>query len=85
MLNIYVFLIFDIFLHSIRKCRNISSLILSKQKVQNLRSIGRGEVPIMSIVWEHCPVSVNSMSMTTEPNKIYICMIFLSKYIFSPF
>ena len=48
----------------------------------------RGEVPIMSIVWEvweHCPVSVNSMSMTTEPNKIYICMIFLSKYIFSPF
>ena len=45
----------------------------------------RGEVPIMSIVWEHCPVSVNSMSMTTELNKIYICMIFLSKYIFSPF
>ena len=27
-------------------------------------------MPIMSIVWEHCPVSVNSMSMITEPNKI---------------
>ena len=37
-----------------------------------IASSSRGEVPIMSIVWEHCPVSVNSMSMTTEPNKIYI-------------